>query len=213
MSHRFKGGFTRVTVCAGFNLDMFQQASFSHNGTGSHLADLLDRVTQVSTRPRYAYMLLTLIAEIARHDGSAGPVVRCGDGHALLRDWLCDALTPVGRRDPRRMALAERVREELAKAGTLPKSKPEADEAVETEVRTRVRASGKTNLSRAVSELVAAGLMRRHYQGYRVDHQNRGAQRHAVYTLTGLSRVLLADGSNRRGSGAGRPSIQGELTF
>jgi hypothetical protein len=32
---------------------------------------------------------------------------------------------------------------------------------------------------------VNAGLLRRHYQGYRVDHRNRGGQRHAVYTLIG----------------------------
>jgi len=40
--------------------------------------------------------------------------------------------------------------------------------------------------------MVAAGLLRRHYQGYRVDHHNRGAQRQAVYTLTGLARILIA---------------------
>ncbi|MFT3965221.1 MAG: hypothetical protein QM690_05015, partial [Sphingobium sp.] len=75
--------------------------------------------------------------------------------------------------------------EELAAQG------PVVDARVEEEVKLRVRASGKANLSRAVSELVAAGLLRRHYQGYRVDHHNRGAQRQAVYTLTGLARVLL----------------------
>ena len=67
-----------------------------------------------------------------------------------------------------------------------------ADEAaVQDEVRARVRASGKTNLSRAASELVKAGLLKRHYQGYRVDHLNRGAQRQAVYTLTGRARALV----------------------
>src|SRR3546814_14985527 len=28
-------------------------------------------------------------------------------------------------------------------------------------------------------------LLRRHYQGYRVDHRNRGGPRHAVYTFIG----------------------------
>lgn len=192
---------------------MFQPTHTHGANGGSDLSDLLERIAEVSTRPRYAYMLLTLVAEVARHDGRAGPVVRHGGGHALLRDWLCDALTPMSQRDPRRLALAERVREELAREGALPQDKAAAQQLIEENVRDRVRASGKTNLSRAVSELVAAGLMRRHYQGYRVDHHNRGAQRHAVYTLTGLSRVLL----DRRGTAArsarGNAARQGELAL
>lgn len=155
------------------------------------LSALVDRLAHASTRPRYAFMLLSLIAEVARADGSAGPLVAQESGLLPLRDWLCDALAPMGGRDPRRIALAERVRDEMAAQGTLPAEAAAAELAVEEETRQRVRVSGKTNLSRAVSELVAAGLLRRHYQGYRVDHHNRGAQRQAVYTLTGLARALL----------------------
>lgn len=136
-------------------------------------------------------MLLTLIADVARPDGSAGPLVRVGEGLVPLRDWLCDALTPMGHRDPRRMALVERVRDELRKEARLTGEVAADDRLVQDEVRTRVRASGKTNLSRAASELVKAGLLRRHYQGYRVDHLNRGAQRQAVYTLIGRARALV----------------------
>jgi hypothetical protein len=156
------------------------------------LSALLDRLAHASTRPRYAFMLLTLIAEVARPDGSAGPLVAKDGGLQPLRDWLCDALTPMGGRDPRRLALAARVRAELAGQERLPTDQDAAGLVVEEEVKLRVRASGKTNLSRAVSEMVAAGLLRRHYQGYRVDHHNRGAQRQAVYTLTGLARILVA---------------------
>ena len=60
----------------------------------------------------------------------------------------------------------------------------QAARAIDNEVRERVRRSGRCNVSRAVSDLVRAGLVRRHYQGYRVDHHNRGAQREAVYTIT-----------------------------
>ena len=63
---------------------------------------------------------------------------------------------------------------------------------MEEEVRKRVRSSAVCNVSRAVSELVKAGLLNRHYQGYRVDHENRGAQRQAVYSLTADARRLLA---------------------
>lgn len=182
------------------------------SGRGSDLSTLLERVAQVSTRPRYAFMLLTLIAEVAAPDGSAGPLVRQGRALVSLRDWLSDALTPMGHRDPRRQALAERVRSELILAGKLPQDPAAAAAAVEAELRERVRASGKTNLSRAVSELVGAGLLRRHYQGYAVDHHNRGAQRQAVYTLTGLARTLIATRAPAARS-ARTAAVQGELAL
>jgi hypothetical protein len=59
--------------------------------------------------------------------------------------------------------------------------------------------SGRTNVSRAVSDLVRAGLICRHYQGYRVDHSNRGAQREAVYTIVPAVQCALGKGT------AGRP--------
>lgn len=171
---------------------MFHAPLPSSRSGGSDVSLLLDQLSHCCSRPRYAFMLLTLIADVARADGSAGPLVRVGDGLVPLRDWLCDALTPMGHRDPRRIALVERVRDELRKAARLTGDAAADDRLVQDEVRTRVRASGKTNLSRAASELVKAGLLRRHYQGYRVDHLNRGAQRQAVYTLIGRARALVA---------------------
>ena len=170
---------------------MFHAPVSSRIPGGSDLSLLLDQLSHCCSRPRYAFMLLTLIADVARPDGSAGPMVRVGKALVPLRDWLCDALTPIGHRDPRRMALVERVREELRKEERLTGDAAVDEALVQDEVRTRVRASGKTNLSRAASELVKAGLLKRHYQGYRVDHLNRGAQRQAVYTLTGRARVLV----------------------
>ncbi|MEJ7935375.1 hypothetical protein WG907_14060 [Sphingobium sp. AN558] len=174
---------------------------------------LLDRLARCSTRPRYAFMLLNLIAEVAGPDGSAGPLIRRGRALLPLRDWLSDALTPMGHRDPRRRALAQRVRDELAAQARLPDEDAQAAALVEDEVRLRVRASGKANLSRAVSELVAAGLLRRHYQGYRVDHHNRGAQRQAVYVLTGLARSLVQAEPAEPSTRASPPSRQGELAL
>jgi len=154
-------------------------------------------------------MLLTLIADVARPDGSAGPLVRMNNGLMPLRDWLCDALTPMGHRDPRRMALVERVRDELRRDAKLSGDVASDDRLVQEEVRNRVRASGKTNLSRAASELVKAGLLKRHYQGYRVDHLNRGAQRQAVYILTGRARALIGSPAPSRRAAA--PPRQGDL--
>lgn len=152
---------------------------------------LVELLSYSSSRPRYAYMILDLISKIAGPDGSAGPLV-VHQGHATpIREWLCDALAPMGNGYPRRMTLAARVREELEKTGVLPADPADAEREIDSEVRARVRASGKANVSRAVSDLVRAGVLHRHYCGYRIDHHNRGAQRQAVYTLSPVARKLL----------------------
>jgi hypothetical protein len=155
------------------------------------MPSLLEMLARSSSRPRYAFMVLNLIAQVSRSDGSAGPLVAKGGSLFPLRDWLCDALTPRGQRDPRRVALEERIRSDLDMSGTLPSDADQATTMVEVAICEHVRASGKTNVSRAVSELVRAGLLKRHYQGYCVDHHNRGAQRQAVYVLAGGARGLI----------------------
>ena len=117
-----------------------------------------------------------------------------GANRVTIRDWLCNAMAPVGRREPRRLQMTARVREELAAMGTLPADHDAADLAVDAVVRERLRKSGRTNVSRAVSELVRAGLLQRYYQGDYVDHHNRGGQRQAVYTITAETRRALAQG-------------------
>jgi hypothetical protein len=191
---------------------MFLSASPTpQSGQASEMAELLDSVAHVSTRPRYAFMVLSLIAEIACADGSAGPFIMRHGRATLLRDWLCDALAPMGARDPKRLMLEKKVRIELQASGKAP-AEPEAVEAlVAAEVHERIRKSGKTNLSRAVSELVKAGLVRRHYQGFRVDHCNRGAGRHAVYALTGRARCLLGRVAPAPQTTAAPDRRQGEL--
>ncbi len=156
------------------------------------IAGILDRLTAMCERPRYNFMLLSLIAEASARTGSAGPFIREGDRRIAIRDWLCDAMVPLARRDPRRLSAADKVRAEFEAAGVLPSDPSEADRAIDAEVKRRLRRSGRTNVSRAVSEQVRAGLVRRHYQGYRVDHHNRGAQRNAVYTMTEETRRALA---------------------
>lgn len=148
------------------------------------LPGLLDRLTAVCERPRYSFMVLNLIAQASARSGSAGPYVRDGDRQVPVRDWLCDALAPVARRDPRRLSIANKVRSELEQRNELPSDTAAAERLIAAEVQKRIRLSGRTNVSRAVSELVRAGFVRRYYQGYRVDHHNRGAQRQAVYTIT-----------------------------
>jgi len=158
----------------------------------SGMPALLDQLAAVSERPRYAFMVLTLIAKASAGTGRAGPYVHEGDERVPVREWLCDALVPMARRDPRRIALTASIRDELVCAGQLPDDEDEAERIIRAEVRDRVRRSGKTQVSRAVSELVRAGLLKRHYQGWCVDHVNRGAQREAVYTLLPETRAALS---------------------
>lgn len=92
-------------------------------------------------------------------------------------------MLPMAQRDVRRLAVVDQVRRDLDGKGLLPPDRETADRIVAEEVRDRLLHSGRTNVSRAVSDLVRAGMLHRHYQGYRVDHYNRGAQREAVYTI------------------------------
>lgn len=157
------------------------------------LPRLMQRIAHHSARPRYTFMVLDLIERVAGVNGHAGPLVMEGERPVPIREWLGDAIAPTAARHPRRIAATRQVKAALDHAGLLPADPVEAGEMIDAEVRERVRASGMTSVSRAVSELVRAGLLKRHYQGYRVDHENRGAQRQAVYTIPPFVGVALRD--------------------
>jgi len=155
------------------------------------LPAVLERIADLSARPRYTFMVLNLIARAAGQSDSAGPYIRDGGQAVPIRDWLSNALLPMAQRDARRLAFVAQVRADLESRDKLPSDVSLAEQAVADEVRSRLLHSGRTNVSRAVSDLVRAGLVRRHYQGFRVDHQNRGAQREAVYTITSAVKRAL----------------------
>lgn len=159
------------------------------------LSTLVERVSTASKRPRYVLLVLNMIARAAGNNGSVGPYVQSEAGQVPVRDWLCQALAPLAHRDCRRMAMVAAVRSELEAKISPDQEDDDLDQQLEDEVRSRILRSGRTNVSRAVSDLVRAGLLRRHYQGYRIDHHNRGAQREAVYTVS--REVRLALGGSR----------------
>lgn len=143
------------------------------------IGTILSCLAAQSRRPRYAFMVLNLISEVADEKGKAGPFVARGPAPVPIRDWLCEQLMPLSSRDDRRRRLRESVAAGLAERRAGP-----IDEAlVEAAVHERALAVGKTNVSRAVTELVSAGLLRRHYAGWCKDHANRGGGQHAVYTV------------------------------
>lgn len=142
------------------------------------LGSILAALAAASSRPRYAFLVLGLIAEAARADGQAGPWVQVrgeeGAERVSLRDWLARQLLPLAARDRRRAGLRAKV------AARLGSTDPDRVEAALAE---EALAIGKANVSRAVSDLVRAGLVRRHYAGRITDHCNRGGRRLAVYRV------------------------------
>jgi hypothetical protein len=174
-----------------FNMQAGAEPALLQDEQPLDLPAVLERLTLVCERPRYSFMVLNLLAQACSATGKAGPYVSVGERRVPIRDWLCDALAPVAQRDPRRRGIERRVRASLEQSNAMPADELEAKTLIEAQVRRRIRLSGRTNVSRAVSELVRAGLVRRYYQGYRVDHENRGAQRQAVYSVTAEARQAL----------------------
>ena len=160
-----------------FALCLIRRMSSSTLDLGSILATL----TAASRRPRYAFLVLGLIAEAARADGRAGPWIRTrtqgreGEGERVaLRDWLARQLAPLAANDRRRATLRAKVAARIATQDAAVIDAAVAEEAL---------AVGRANVSRAVSDLVRAGLVRRHYAGRITDHVNRGGRRMAVYAV------------------------------
>lgn len=145
------------------------------------VGDIFSVLSVVSRRPRYAFLVLQLVVEIADVRGHAGPFILREGRAVLLRDWLCRQLLPLSEQNRRRAALRGRVAASLA--STL-SGDPAADAArIDQAVAEQVNAAGRANVSRAISDLVRAGLVTRHYAGYATNHENRGGGRNAVYVV------------------------------
>jgi hypothetical protein len=118
--------------------DLFEASKPTAPGDreGLNLPELIERIADASPRPRYAFMVLNLIAKVANsNNGSAGPYVIDRDRRVPLRDWLCDSLVPMAKRDARRLAIVEEVRATLEQTNMLPSNPEEAGRIVEDEVR------------------------------------------------------------------------------
>ena len=157
------------------------------------VGQIVTTLAEVSRRPRYAFMVLNLISEVAGPDGKAGPFVKAGGQTIPLRDWLSDNLAPLAHDERRRADLRRRLMAEMK--NELPEDPEQAERLVEAAIRERIRAIGKTNVSHAVSDLVRAGLVKRHYEGWVRNHVNRGGQRHAVYVVDGDVLAALRRGT------------------
>jgi hypothetical protein len=179
----------------------------------SGIGSIFAKLALSSRRPRYAFLVLELVAEAANAKGMAGPFIPCGNVRMTLRDWLCTQLMPMSERDGRRAALRARIVGSLA--DRLTGNHPQDQLLIDAAVDDHVLAVGRANVSRAVSDLVRAGLVRRHYAGYATNHENRGGGRHAVYViepdiLSALGKPV-ADGSAYASPVSQRLPAQGQL--
>lgn len=149
--------------------------------TAIGIAQVIDRLAEVSKRPRYALMVLTLLAEQASENGRVGPSIDAGDQRLVLRDWVSLRLSRMAENAGRRHKVEQRVRAELS--AELPEDLLEASALVERKVDEHIRASGADNFSRVVGELEAAGYLKRFYEGRITKHENRGGRRTLVLVL------------------------------
>lgn len=175
------------------------------DGIGGILAIL----AKVSKRPRYAFLVLQLVAEAADAGGRAGPFVQFTQSPMTLREWLCRQLLPLSNQGGKRAALRLRVEMSLRPAltGNAKVDRELIDQAVEEQV----LSVGRANVSRAISDLVRAGLVTRHYCGYATNHHNRGGGRHAVYVVTSDVLSLLRRPAHSLQSGLWQKKSQGDL--
>ena len=135
--------------------DLFDTAEPTQSGVAErlNLPDLIERIADASPRPRYAFMVLNLIAKVANNNnGSAGPYVVEQDRRIPLRDWLCDSLVPMAKRDARRLAIVEEVR------GTLTRT----DERLAS----RAGSSCSSNRGRGAFACTPIGALQRQSSGF-----------------------------------------------
>lgn len=152
--------------------------------SATNVSRILDHLAEVSSRPRYAFMILHLLAEQAGPTGKTGPIITDEDQERLtLREYIGKRLSRMSGRDQRRKKLEARVRAELA--DRLPEDLFEAQQIIDREVAERAKAVGADNFSRVVGELESAGYLTRFYEGYRKNHANRGGLRNLVCVLDG----------------------------
>lgn len=180
-----------------------------HEPQITDFGDIYAVLVAASNRPRYAFMVLQLVADLADRRGQAGPFVMRAGAPVLLRDWLCTKLLPMTEQPARRAALRARVTAGLL--GELTGDAARDSARIDAAVEEQVQAVGRANISRAISDLVRAGLMTRHYAGYATNHKNRGGGRHAVYGIKPHVLGLLRKPALVRRPSAVHTNPQGEL--
>ena len=163
------------------------------------LSMIFERLSAHSRRPRFAFMVLNLLSEAADSRGHAGPLVTHNGETLPVRMWLGGTLARMGDKHQRRADMRRRV------AATIEQATPEiengepvappTEEDLDKAVEERARVTSGANVSRAVSDLVKCGLVKRTYAGRWTGHHNRGGERHAVYIVEADALAALRRGT------------------
>jgi hypothetical protein len=167
--------------------------------TAIDLSVIFERLSTHSRRPRFAFMVLNLLSEAADSRGRAGPLVTHNGETMPVRLWLGGTLARMGENHLRRADMRRRV------AATIEQVAPDAEngeigaspteEDLDKAVLERARTTSGANVSRAVSDLVKCGLVKRTYAGRWTGHHNRGGERFAVYTVEADALAALRRGT------------------
>lgn len=138
-----------------FQIDFFTPTAPSHvphvTSQLHNLPSILARLARVCERPRYAFIVLQLIAQASAKTGFAGPYVIDGDQRLPVREWLSEAMAPMAQRDP--------TRAKLPSPSPTTSRRPEPFRAMPA---TRPHSSKNTSASGSVprAEPTSAGLFR-----------------------------------------------------
>lgn len=170
----------RILAKGGENEDGSKEAHTMAK-SATNVGHILDRLSEVSSRPRYAFAVLNLLAEQAGPGSKVGPFIQDEDEVLPLRVWIGKRLSRISGRNQRRKKIEQRIRQELA--DELPQDLFEAQRVVDAAVEEHVRGTGADNFSRVVTELEKAGYVARFYEGYRTNHVNRGGLRNLVCVI------------------------------
>jgi hypothetical protein len=163
------------------------------------LSVIFDRLSTHSRRPRFAFMVLNLLSEAADSRGRAGPLVTHNGETLPVRLWLGSTLARMGEHHRRRADMRRRVAASLEQAEAPAHNgqaiAPPTEEDLDKAVQERAKVTSGANVSRAVSDLVKCGLVKRSYAGRWTGHHNRGGERHAVYTVEADALAALRRGT------------------
>lgn len=155
------------------------------------LSTILERLHEVSGRPRFAFQVLSLLSEAADRRGQAGPYVVADGQEIPIREWLGHQVSKTSRKHYRRYAMRARICEALS----VNEKVEETDAQVDRLVGARATVAGGANVSRAVTDLEKCGLVRRYYKGEHIDHVRKGGRRHAVYVVMPEAMAALKRGT------------------
>lgn len=177
------------------------------------IEDIYSTIHSHCKRPAVAMRIVHVLGAIVDDNGSVGPVVSFRGEDMCVREALARLMRARDSYQDRTDKTAAAARAYVTEARRGKGESLEGDEfeaAVEAEVENRQIRTVMKNLSSTMTDLEAAGLVKRHYMGNFTGHPNRGGHRNAVYSLskTAQAALNLATGLRQYDAPLVRPAAQ-----